>query len=51
LGLSNGLGSLRAIHLAHARGWGLALGGAVGLLVFLEVQRIVEAAKEGPPSA
>jgi hypothetical protein len=44
-------GLLRAIELAHARAWGLLVGGAVGILVFLEVQRIEEAVKESPPSA
>jgi hypothetical protein len=44
-------GLLRAIELAHARGWGLVVGGGVGLLVFLEVERIEEAVKEGSSSA
>jgi hypothetical protein len=44
-------GLLRAIELAHARGWGLVVGGVVGLLVFLEMERIEKAAKEDHPSA
>ena len=40
-------GLLRAIELAHARGWGLAIGAGVGLLVFLEVERIEQAVKAG----
>jgi hypothetical protein len=33
-------GLLRAIELTHAREWGVVVGGAVGLLLFVEVERI-----------
>ena len=43
-------GMLRAIELAQAQGLGLVIGGGIGLLVFLEVERIEEAVVEQPPS-
>lgn len=40
-------GILRAIDLSHARSLGLAVGGGIGLAIFLEVERIEQAVKEG----
>jgi len=43
-------GMFRAFELVHARSWGLLVGGGIGLLVFLEVERIEEAVREVTPS-
>ena len=44
-------GMFRAIDLTHARSLGLVVGSGIGLLVFLEVERLEQAVKESPPSS
>jgi hypothetical protein len=39
-------GILRAIDLSHARSWGLAVGGVIGVSLFLEIERIERTAKQ-----